>query len=72
MASDLERALSNKLGGISNSDALLQAMKTLLVLLLQEESETEEDAFATELGNRIKDKYPRPSSLANHLIPKPM
>lgn len=72
MAGELERALSKRIGDTSSNDELLSAMRTLLVLLLNRIDKPEEETFEDELYDRITNKYSRPSSLANKLIPKPM
>jgi len=71
MSGELEKALSKSLGNESVDSELLQAMSSLLVLLLSRLDSSEEKDLAKELTDRIKNKYSQPSSLANNLIPSP-
>lgn len=79
MAGELEQALSNKIGEEDTNDVLIQAMARLLILLLQRIKTNspakidlnEEDDLAKSLKERIMNKYPKYSSLANRLIPSP-
>ena len=73
MARELEQAMAKNLGAEKSSDALMQAMARLLILLLQEfdEFKPEGDLLVEELKNRILNKYPKRTSLANQLIPSP-
>lgn len=74
MAGELEKALSDKIGEGTNNDELMCAMCNLLILLLERykgEGTSEEDELMKGMKDRIMNKYPKYSSLANTLIPSP-
>lgn len=79
MAGELAKALSEKIGNNVNSNDLMKAMSTLLILLLKEEIETkekpdlkdEDDMLMEGMRDRITGRR-KFSGLGNKLIPKPM
>jgi hypothetical protein len=72
MADELRQAISKTLDVSDNDDSeLLRAMANLLIILLSQMGNGEMSGLSEELKARLLNKYPKPSSLANQLIPSP-
>jgi hypothetical protein len=74
MSGELAKALASKIGDVKDSDALLTAMKSLLILLLTDapepELKDEDDILMEGMKDRVTGRR-KFSSLANELIAKP-